>query len=68
MKLTKEEKKELRLNFLFGAQDGEPKPLHLLARLEARKLWRQWEADTSLDESLWTSEVQDDSPNYELSA
>ena len=43
MKLTKEEKKALRLNFLFGAQDGEPKPLHLLARLEARKLWRQWQ-------------------------
>ena len=43
MKLTKEEKKELRLNFLFGAEDGEPKPLHLLARLEARKLWRKWE-------------------------
>ena len=42
MKLTKEERKELRLNFLFGAEDGKPKPYHLLARLEGRKLWRQW--------------------------
>ena len=50
MKLTKEEKKELRLNFLFGAEDGEPKPLHLLARLEARKLWRKWEDEQI---SLW---------------
>tara|TARA_B100000214_G_C23908122_1_gene599886 strand:- start:45 stop:251 length:207 start_codon:yes stop_codon:yes gene_type:complete len=64
MKLTKEEKKALRLNFLFGAQDGEPKPLHLLARLEARRLWRRWEDDVAIDESLWTSKGQDDSPNY----
>jgi hypothetical protein len=65
MKLTKEEKKELRINFLFGAEDGEPKPLHLLARLEARRLWRRWEDDTILDESLWTSKGQDDR-NYKL--
>ena len=56
MKLTKEEKKELRLNFLFGAEDGEPKPLHLLARLEARKLWRKWEDEQA---SLWASKGQD---------
>ena len=54
MKLTKEEKKELRLNFLFGAEDGEPKPLHLLARLEARRLWRKWEDEQY---RLWASEA-----------
>ena len=55
MKLTKEEKKELRLNFLFGFEDGKPKPLHLLARLEARKLWRKWEDEQY---SLWAEEYK----------
>ena len=55
MKLTKTEKKQLRRNFLFGFEDGEPKPLHLLARLEARKLWRKWEAERY---NLWCLEGQ----------
>ena len=43
--LTKEEIRELRLNFIFGYTNDLPLPLHLLAKLEARRLWRKWESN-----------------------
>ena len=52
-KLTNAEIKELRINFLFGHVDEVPKPLHILAKLEARRLWRKWIQDTIQDPWEW---------------